>query len=131
MTRTTGRKELVKAGLESIAYQITDIVELMKKDAGVDSVELRADGGPTKNGYLMQLQSDLLNAPVLVSKAEELSCIGAAWAAGIGMKIFDQHVFSRNGYAQYVPTMNDTERKGRLEGWRRAVWQVVEAVSMT
>ncbi|MEG0215608.1 MAG: glycerol kinase GlpK, partial [Hungatella sp.] len=64
MTRTTGKAEIVKAALESIAYQIADVVLAMKADSGIEVKELRVDGGPTKNTYLMQFQSDLLKIPV-------------------------------------------------------------------
>lgn len=123
MRRTTGRKEMVKAGLESIAYQIADIVKWMRKDAGVDQIELRADGGPTRNEYLMQFQSDLLSAPVLVSQHEELSCIGAAWAAGLGAGIIEEQRLSRNAYRRYLPQMSASARAEKIEGWERAIRQ--------
>ena len=85
ITRTTGKAEIVRAGVECIAYQITDVVRAMEADAGARVNTLRVDGGPTKNGYLMQFQSDILGADVLVPDAEELSGIGAAYAAGIAM----------------------------------------------
>lgn len=126
MRRTTGRKELVKAGLESIAYQIADIVTLMKRDAGIREIQLRVDGGPTKNGYLMQFQSDLLNAPVLVSRAEELSCIGAARAAGIGAGILDSGVTASNQYSEYRCGMAEETRNEKLRGWQKAVRKTID-----
>ena len=66
MSRTTGRNELVKAALDCIACQVNDIVTLMRQEAGIAEVELRADGGPTRNGYLMQLQADLIDGTVRV-----------------------------------------------------------------
>ena len=78
MTRTTGQAEVVRAALDCIAYQITDIVRVMSEASGIQIGELRVDGGPTKNGYLMQFQSDMLNIPVSIPESEELSGIGAA-----------------------------------------------------
>lgn len=125
MSRTTGRKELVKAGLESIAYQISDIVALMRSEIADEQIELRTDGGPTRNKYLMQFQSDLLSAPVMVSQAEELSCIGAAWAAGIGAGLLDQGIFACNGYTAYKPVMQAEERTKKLNGWQDAISRVL------
>ena len=81
MSRTTGRAEIVKAALSCIAYQITDVVKVMEDEAGICPEALRVDGGPTRNRFLMQLQSDLLGIRVLVPELEELSGIGAAYGA--------------------------------------------------
>ncbi len=83
MSRTTGRAEIVKAAEECIAYQIADVLELMGREAGVAIQELRVDGGPTKDKFLMQFQSDILNLPVAAPEREELSGLGAAFCAGI------------------------------------------------
>ena len=96
MSRTTGRAELVRAGLEAIAYQITDIVLLMQQEAGIPQVELRVDGGPSRNGWLMQFQSDMLRCPVLVPEAEELSCVGVAYAAGMALGMYGEDIFENN-----------------------------------
>ena len=72
MTRTTGKAEIVRAGVECIAYQITDIVKAMSEDAGIKVGELRVDGGPTRNQYLMQFQSDITGSEVSISRIEEL-----------------------------------------------------------
>lgn len=88
MSRTTGRKEIVKAAVECIAYQINDIVQAMKKDAEMDISILCVDGGPTRNRYLMQFQSNISNMTVKVPRMEELSGIGAAYMAGIATGLF-------------------------------------------
>lgn len=121
MSRTTARAEVVKAGLECIAYQITDIVRLMKEAAQVDGVELRVDGGPTRNRFLMQFQSDILNCRVQVPRAEELSGIGAAYAAGLGAGVYDEQVFDRMQYRSFDPKMEEEERNRRYGGWLAAV----------
>lgn len=125
MSRTTGRAELVKAGLSSIAYQIADIIELMKEAAGIDQVEVRVDGGPTRNRWLMQFQSDIIDSRVLVSEVEELSGLGAAYAAGIGAGIYDESLFGNIGRIEYAPQMEEAARSEKLSGWKRAVAMVL------
>ena len=124
MSRTTGKNEVVRAALDCIAYQITDIVEAMRESAGTGIEELRADGGPTRNGYLMQFQSDLLGIPVRVPDQEELSGIGAAYAAGIAAGIWDETVLDGFRRRTYAPAMENTEREERRRGWKEAVTMV-------
>ena len=131
MSRTTGRAELVKAGLSSIAYQIADIIGLMKEASGIGEVEVRVDGGPTRNGWLMQFQSDITDSRVLVSNVEELSGLGAAYAAGIGAEIYDETLFCRIGRTEYVPHMEEQERLEKYKGWTKAVEMVLQGGSKT
>lgn len=122
MSRTTGRAELARAGLSSIAYQIADIVRLMKEAADIGEVQLRVDGGPTRNGWLMQFQSDILASRVEVPAAEELSGIGAAYAAGIGAGIYcADELFSRMSRTEFKPQMTQEERMDKYCGWQAAV----------
>ena len=121
MSRTTGRSEIVRAALDCIAYQITDIVRAMARGSGTPVTELRVDGGPTRNGYLMQFQSDMLGIPVRIPEAEELSGIGAAYAAGLAAGIYDPSVFDRMGRREYTPAMAEPEREKRYQGWQDAV----------
>ncbi len=121
MTRTTGRNEIVRAALNCIAFQITDIVKAMAAGSGAEVSELRVDGGPTRNGYLMQFQSDLLNIPVRIPEAEELSGIGAAYAAGLAAGLFDESVFDRAGRKEFLPRMDAAERDRQYRGWLDAV----------
>ena len=121
MSRTTGRNEIVRAALDCIAYQITDIVRAMAEGSGTPVTELRVDGGPTRNGYLMQFQSDLLGIPVKIPEAEELSGIGAAYAAGLAAGIWDPSVFDRMSRREYAPAMDEKEREERIRGWQDAV----------
>lgn len=90
MSRTTKKAEFVRAALECIAYQITDIVNAMSEDAEISVKQLCVDGGPTRNSYLMQFQSDILGASVLVPNAEELSAIGPAYAAGYRLGLWGE-----------------------------------------
>ncbi|MDD3337227.1 MAG: glycerol kinase GlpK [Lachnospiraceae bacterium] len=122
ITRTTRQAEMVRAALDCIAYQITDIVDVMRRDAGIEILELRVDGGPTRNKYLMEFQSDILNIPVQIPNAEELSGIGAAYAAGIGLGIYDrEHIFQRMKRTKFAPSMTAATREQKKAGWKEAV----------
>ncbi len=121
MTRSTGRNEVVRAALDCIAYQIADIVEAMRTSSGIAISELRVDGGPTRNKYLMHFQSDILNLPVRVPDSEELSGIGAAYAAGISSGLYDSDVFGNLKRVSYTPDMPEDERKSFYDGWKEAV----------
>ncbi len=126
MTRTTGQAEVVRAALNSIAYQITDIVKAMSKDSDIEIEELRVDGGPTKNRYLMQFQSDILRIPVQVASIEELSGTGAAYAAGIALNLYEKdQIFSRIQRRKYDKKMKDEEGLKLYKGWKDAVGKVL------
>ena len=125
MTRTTKKPELVKAAVECIAYQITDIVNAMSEDAGVKVEELRVDGGPTRNSYLMQFQSDMTRAAVQVPDAEELSGMGPAFAAGIALGLWDENIFNKLNRTKYEPEMNEKEAEQKYLGWKKAVERVL------
>ncbi|MED9883350.1 MAG: glycerol kinase [Blautia sp.] len=125
MTRTTKKPELVKAAVECIAYQITDIVNAMSEDAGVKVGELRVDGGPTRNRYLMQFQSDMTRAVVQVPDAEELSGMGPAFAAGIALGMWDENIFNKLSRTKYEPQMNENEAQKKYLGWKKAVERVL------
>ena len=124
MSRTTGRNEVVRAALDCIAFQITDIVKAMGDSAGISIGELRVDGGPTRNGYLMQFQSDLLGIPVRIPDSEELSGIGAAWAAGLACGLYNEDVFNVLKRTAYTPKMAGDERDEKYSGWQDAVRRV-------
>ena len=126
LTRTTKKNEVVRAGLDCIAYQITDVVEAMGEESGIAISELRVDGGPTRNGYLMQFQSDIARVNVQVPSAEELSGIGAAYAAGIGAGIYTrEEVFAKMSRRKFEPGMDEDERNKKYTGWKKAVEQVL------
>lgn len=127
MSRSTGRKELVKAALDCIAYQITDILKAMEEDSGIRLQKLCVDGGPTGNRYLMQLQSDMASCRVLVPEAEELSGIGVAYLAGISTGLYNKDEIFRNlQYREYVPRMDGELRRKRYQGWLEAVKKVLD-----
>ena len=126
VTRTTGHDEIVKAGLESIAYQIGDVVDAMRADTGLDVSELRVDGGPTANGYLMQFQADITYAAVSVSSVAELSAAGAAYVAGHAAGVYDDNaIFHQIERKMYTPQMEGVRREVLVSGWKAAVAQAM------
>ncbi len=126
ITRMTGQAEIARAALDCIAYQITDIVQLMSSESGIAIQEIRVDGGPTRNEYLMQFQSDMLNIPVQVPDAEELSGIGVAYAAGIALGVYDKKdIFEKMQRSTYTPVMEETVRQEKYDGWKAAVAKVL------
>lgn len=126
MSRTTRKEEIVKAGLDSIVYQITDVLQSMSEETGIAIKELRVDGGPTRNGYLMQFQSDIAGVLVQVPSAEELSGIGAAYAAGLAVGIYHKDsIFSQMKRTQFIPFMAEDVRKEKYQGWQEAVAKVL------
>lgn len=126
MSRSTGKAEIVKAALESIAYQITDVIRAMEQKSGIAIEELRVDGGPTKNEYLMQFQSDIAGIPVQVPPSEELSGIGAAYMAGIAAGIYQlDKLMEGVERKKYEPLMKKEEQKQKYEGWKEAVSMVL------
>ena len=122
MTRATGRAEFVKAADESIAYQIFDVIDAMVEDSGAALAELRVDGGPTRDAYLMQFESDLVGSPIRIASNDEMSGLGAAWACGIALGMYARDVVDVYGARGIVePTMSVDERAKKIAGWRRAV----------
>lgn len=126
MSRTTGKKEVVKAALESIAYQITDIVEMMKAEDGMTVKELCVDGGPTRNQYLMKFQSDILGTKVSLPRCEESSALGAGLMAGLSCGLYKmESIFEVKNRNQFIPSMNLQERNRKYIGWKNAVEKVL------
>ena len=124
LTRGSGRAHLARATLEAIAYQTVDAVRAMEAaDSGEPLAELRADGGATVNGWLMQFQADVLGVEVVVPEMAETTALGAAYLAGVGIGAWTlDHVrSSRRDRARYEPGMSADERATLLEGWHRAV----------
>ena len=122
MTRLTGKAEIVRAALDSIAYQINDILSAMSKDSKIPIRHISVDGGPTNNRYLMQFQSDISMAVIRVSEVSELSGMGVGFMAGISAGLFtEDEAFSTLEYISYAPKMSDKERCSLINGWRCAI----------
>lgn len=126
ITRTTGRAELVKAGLESIGYQITDLLRLMSECTGMPVAQLRVDGGPTVNRYLMQFQSDIAGTSLRVPNLQELSGFGAAIAAGLHIGLYETESLEQEiSHTYYRPQKDVVWREKKYSGWKKAVNQVL------
>ena len=121
ITRLTSKAEFVKAAVECIAYQIADVIVAVEQDTAIHVDIIRVDGGATNNEYLMQFQSDILQARVQKAKSEELSGIGAAYMAGISYGIYDSGIQNRLLRQEYTPQMSDAERNKKYAGWCKAV----------
>lgn len=126
ITRMTGKKEMAKACIESIAYQITDLIELMRSESGREIPEIRVDGGPTANRYMMQFQSDMAGVKVNIPDIQELSGMGAAYAAGFSAGLYDpEKIYCHVRYESYSPEMHAECRDRLYGGWKAAIAQAL------
>ncbi len=121
MDRNTGKAELVRAVVDSIANQVADLYEVMEKDYDCPIIELRADGGPTKNEYLMKYQAGTTCGKVLVSKIEELSVLGVIYAAAISMGMDCRRLFDNIRYIEYDADTESSDIKAKRKNWKSAV----------
>lgn len=126
ITRGTNRAHIVRAALEGIAYEVSDIVDAMRRDAGVNLKSLAVDGGASANGFLMQFQADILNCDVYRPKIAETTALGAAYLAGLKAgywKSEDELRQNAQKKCRFVPKMSETERIKLLGGWQKAVFK--------
>jgi glycerol kinase len=123
LTRGATRAHLVRAALESIAYQTVDAVQAQEAASGERVPSLKADGGAVANAWLMQFQADVLGVPVIVPEVPETTALGAAYLAGIatGMWTAEQVREMWREAARYEPRMSEGEREGLIGRWREAV----------
>jgi glycerol kinase len=122
------RKEhVVRAALEAIAYQVKDVFDAMEQAAGVRLETLLADGGASKNDWLMQFQADVLDRPVLRSRTAELSGLGAAFAAGLGCGFWpstEEVAAAVAPHDAFHPELEESERNRLVRRWNGAVASV-------
>jgi glycerol kinase len=124
LTRGTTRNHIIRATLESIAYQTRDILELMRNECGLDLCELRVDGGACANDFLMQFQSDILGVPVERPKVIETTAMGAAYLAGLAVGFWkDQSMIvqRRKIDRRFNPAMSEDKRRKLYDDWKKAV----------
>ncbi len=129
MTLGTGKAQIARAALESIAFQVKDLVNAMTQQAGVDLKELRVDGGLTKNRLLMQFQADMLRVPVNCSDIEEASALGAVIMNGFARNVwtsFEEVSALRSSTHVIVPEAEEEVMKGYYNGWLKAVNQLIK-----
>ena len=124
MNASTGKAEIVRAAEECIAYQVNDVVARMRGQSSVYLRRLSADGGPTRDRFLMQFQADVLGGPLCVSKMEEASGAGAAYMAGISVGVYDLSTLFDREQTVFEPQMSAEQRAALLEGWMQAVQMV-------
>ena len=124
MTRGTGLPEIARATLESIAYQVADVVEAMVADGAPRPTALRVDGGAAANDLLMQLQADILDVPVERPAVLETTALGAACLAGLAVGLWRDQAEIQSNWAldrRFEPSMPASRRERLLDGWHRAV----------
>lgn len=124
LTRGVNRNHIVRATLESIAYQVNDVLMAMQEDSGMPITSLRVDGGACDNEFLMQFQADILNTSVVRPYCIETTAMGAAYLAGLAVgywrskeEILANHVIA----AEFKPQMGQAKRESLLQGWHNAV----------
>ena len=124
VTRGTSREHIIRAALESIAYQTCDVLHAMEEDTGVALESLRVDGGASANRFLMQFQSDMIDRPVLRPGVAETTALGAAFLAGLAVGVWrdlDEIRATWQPQDQYHPQMEKAQRQKLLRGWHKAV----------
>jgi len=124
ITRGVNKHHIVRATLESVAYQVNDVLCAMKDDAGVVLSTLKVDGGASANNFLMQVQANLMDAPVRRPKCVETTAMGAAYLAGIAVgywKNTDEILENWSEDRLFVPSMEENVRTEMLKGWKKAV----------
>ena len=115
---------IIRATLESIAYQVNDVLCAMKADSGIGLASLKADGGASANNFLMQVQADIINAPVNRPVCVETTAMGAAYLAGLAVgywKNKDEVIRNWAVDRTFTPSVTEDERSRRICGWEKAV----------
>ncbi len=124
LSRGTKKAHVVRAAEESIAYQIMDVINAMGEESGLTLGELRVDGGPTRDDFLMQFQADMLNAAVVRSRVEELSATGAMYMGGLAMGVWsspEELESLRETERRFEPLRDEGWRLSNYSGWQKAV----------
>ena len=124
ITRGTKKEHFIRAALEAIAYQVYDIYKAMEKDLGIELKSLNVDGGASQNNFLLQFQSDILNAQVIRPKVVEVTALGAAYLAGLCVGYYKDIEDIRNNKVierVFDPHFDEAKRERRIRGWETAV----------
>jgi glycerol kinase len=124
LTRGTTKEHLVRATLESLAYQTKDVLAAMEADSGIELKTLRVDGGAVKNNFLMEFQSDILNVPVERPVINETTALGAAYLAGLAVGFWESQEEIAKQWAvdrTFLPKMSEENRNKLYVGWKKAV----------
>ncbi len=124
LTRGSGRNHIIRAALESIAYQTNDLLEAMRTDTGINICALKADGGAAANGFLMQFQADMSGIKIVRPAGIEATALGAAFLAGLAVGFWKSTAelsAPPAGQTEFTPELSGDERQKLLNGWKKAV----------
>ncbi|MDD7371120.1 MAG: glycerol kinase GlpK [Firmicutes bacterium] len=124
LTRGVNKYHIIRATLESLAYQVHDVVEAMEADSGIRLSSLKVDGGASANDFLMQTQSDMVQVPVKRPKCVETTAMGAAYLAGLAVGYWkDKEEIVKNWEINrtFAPAITPEERDEKMKGWKKAV----------
>ena len=124
ITRGVNKYHIIRATLESIAYQVNDVLVAMEADSGIRLEALKADGGASANDFLIQTQADIIGAPVNRPRCVETTAMGAAYLAGLAVGYWSGPEDIRKNWAvdrTFEPAISGEERAGKLKGWKKAV----------
>lgn len=124
MSRNSNRTHIMRAGLESIVYQVKDIISIIEEKNHIHLSELKVDGGATSNNFLMKFLADMLQTEVSVSEIAELSALGSSYLGGLGVGVFNsiEEISQLNKNATlFSPDMDEEQRNNNYEGWKKAV----------
>ena len=124
LTRGVNKYHIIRATLDSLAYQTNDVLQAMKADSGIELAALKVDGGASANNYLMQTQSDIIDAPVQRPQCVETTAMGAAYLAGLAVGYWKSKEDVIKNWAidrTFTPNIQDEERQERIAGWNKAV----------
>jgi glycerol kinase len=128
ITRGTSHNHIIRAALESIAYQVSDLVKAMERDSGIGIRRLAVDGGASANNFLMGFQADILNCETVRPKVLETTALGACYLAGLSAGVFsDVESLKRNSAIDrvFTPVMSEPKREALLKGWAEAIGRVL------
>ena len=124
ITRGVNKYHIIRATLESIAYQVNDVLNAMKADSGINLAALKVDGGASANNFLMQTQADIINAPVNRPCCVETTAMGAAYLAGLAVGYWSNKEEVRNNWSidqKFYPSITEETREQKIKGWNKAV----------
>ena len=124
VTRGTSKEQFIRATIESMAYQVSDLIEAMEQDSGIALKELKVDGGACANNFLMQFQADILNARIVRPECIETTALGAAYLAGLAVGYWKSKDEIRKNWKAsraFEGAMEENYRKSLIKGWKRAV----------
>ena len=124
ITRGVNKYHIIRATLESLAYQVNDVLGAMEADSGISLTSLRVDGGASANDFLMQTQADIIGAPVKRPRCIETTAMGAAYLAGLATGYWKSREEVKENWAidqVFEPAIDEEERKQKIKGWNKAV----------